>query len=250
MAHEVITVCLPPTDVEAIHDEVARAMAPFDMNGDHDPWQGQWDAWGLGRGKPFAVRPGAETDPRLIRVEDNAPAHSRRQPLPPSLCDGGPRRLLDLDTRRGLAAAKARDEWRTWHEFARAFPPARTMEELRREFNAAHGPGPDARFRGRFEEQEVIRAVEGQPHVLALAAGMWDPVAQFADPEDAHVRRARSLVNTTDHLLTLDGQWLEAGADVFTERPETYGDSYVEFADEYLLGLPDDCYLIRVRFHG
>ncbi|MFJ7066695.1 hypothetical protein [Streptomyces sp. NPDC101115] len=237
MSHELLTVCLPPMEVRAIPEGIGRAMAPFDMNGDHEPWQGEWDAWGIGGSAPFEVRPEAESDPRLIRVEDT-PGHSARPPLPPSLCDGGPRRLLDLDTRREAVAARAREDWRTWHDFARAFPPARTMNELRQEFCALHGAGPDDRFRGQFEEQEVIRAITESPAVLALTTGMYDPVQQFAEPEEVHVDRLRSRVNTTDALLTLDGRWLDTSAP-----------SYFAFADAYLLRVPEDCFLVRVRFH-
>ncbi|MGW6916909.1 hypothetical protein ACWGB8_24240 [Kitasatospora sp. NPDC054939] len=226
-------------------------MHPFGINGDHGPYQGEWDAWGIGLQRTFDVRPGAEADPRRIRVEDTAPSYLARPPLPPSLCDGGPRGLLDLDTRRDATAAEARDAWRAWHEYARPFPPARTMDELRREFSAVHGLGPNARFRGQFEEQEVIRAIQDTPRIRSLTATtMWDPIARFAEPEDVQVRRLCSYVNTTDHLLTLDGQWLDSGADVFVEQREPYGDSYVEYADEYLLQLPEDCFLVRVRFHG
>ncbi|MFJ9809270.1 hypothetical protein ACIRTB_13685 [Streptomyces sp. NPDC101158] len=249
MARELLTVCLPPMEVRAVPDAIARAMAPYDMNGDHVPYQGEWDAWSIGGSIPFAVRAGAEHDPRLIRVDD-APGPSARPQLPPSQCDGGPRALIDLETERAAVAGQARAEWRTWHAFARAYPPARTMDELRREFNAVHGLGPDSRFREQFEEQEVIKAIQHDPAVQALASGMFDPIRRFAEPEEVHVRRACSAVNPTHALLTLDGRWLDAASDILTGQGEIFGGSYNEFADAYLLGLPGECLVVRVRFHG
>ena len=247
MAIEMLTVCLPPTDVPAVHGAVDRAMAPFDMNGAAGSWQGEWDSWGIGGRSPFAVRPGAEYDPRLIRVE-HLPGPSAPPPLPPSLCDGGPRGLLDLDTERDTVAGRAREEWRTWHEYASSFPPARTMDDFRKEFNELYGMGPDARFRGLFEEQEVIRAIPGNPRVLALTTDTDDPVARFSGSEGGHVLQASTQVNTTDALLTLDGRWLDVSTDAWRDQSENHGKGYFGFADAYLLGLPGDCLLIRVRF--
>ncbi|GAA2709411.1 MULTISPECIES: hypothetical protein [Streptomyces] len=104
MAHEIVTVCLPPDAHHALHSAVEAALAPFDMNGDHEPYQGEWDLWWLGRpGEEFAVLPGHEDDPRLVRAPLDA--YGRPRHWTPGQCDGGPRRLLDF---AGMRARDAR----------------------------------------------------------------------------------------------------------------------------------------------
>ncbi|WP_327387829.1 hypothetical protein [Streptomyces sp. NBC_01207] len=251
MAYEPLTVCLPPTDVQQVREAVRRAMAPFDRMSEDVPWeQAEWDSWSLGTGRAsFAVRPGAESDPQLMRIVE-PPSHSARVPLPPSRCDGGPRRLLDLDTKRDAVAGRAHAEWRAWNDFARGFPPGRPMHELRWEYNAVHGLGPDDRFRGTYEQQDVIRAISANPEVAALVVDKGDPIRWFAEPEDDYVRRLSAEVNPSDALLTLDGRWLDISSDVYDEETKTDGSSYFEYADDYLRRVPDDCYLVRVRFHN
>ncbi|MEV4432174.1 hypothetical protein [Streptomyces sp. NPDC049585] len=96
MAHEMVTVCLPPDAHHDLHSAIEAALAPFDMNGDHEPYQGEWDLWWLGRpGEEFAVLPGHEDDPRLVRAPLDAYGNPRH--WAPGQCDGGPRGLLDLD---------------------------------------------------------------------------------------------------------------------------------------------------------
>lgn len=162
----------------------------------------------------------------------------------------GPRRLLDLDTKRDAVAGRAHAEWRAWNDFARGFPPGRPMHELRWEYNAVHGLGPDDRFRGTYEQQDVIRAISANPEVAALVVDKGDPIRWFAEPEDDYVRRLSAEVNPSDALLTLDGRWLDISSDVYDEETKTDGSSYFEYADDYLRRVPDDCYLVRVRFHN
>ncbi|MFD8968941.1 hypothetical protein ACFV0C_28815 [Streptomyces sp. NPDC059568] len=113
MAHEMVTVCLRPDAHHDLHAAIETAMAPFDMNGDHQPYQGEWDQWWLGRpGEEFDVLPGHEGDPRLVR----APLDSHGDPRHWALgqCDGGPRSLLDFNGMRTRAAqlAAALDHYR------------------------------------------------------------------------------------------------------------------------------------------
>ncbi|WP_329188421.1 hypothetical protein [Actinacidiphila glaucinigra] len=98
---------------------VAAAIAPYDRNSDIEPYQGEWDHWHLGGpGKEFTVLPGHEHDPRLIRE----PLTSRGEVRDwvPSLCDGGPRELLDFAAMRLHAATEAERRWRERDDFAAA----------------------------------------------------------------------------------------------------------------------------------
>ncbi|MFD9903653.1 hypothetical protein [Streptomyces sp. NPDC059063] len=40
MARELATVCLPPDAHQNLRAAIEEALAPFDMNGDHEPYQG------------------------------------------------------------------------------------------------------------------------------------------------------------------------------------------------------------------
>jgi len=103
MAHEMVTVCLPPDAHQDLQTAIELAMAPFDLNGDHEPYQGEWDQWWLGRpGEEFDVLPGHEDDPRLVRAPLDAYGDIRPWAL--GQCDGGPRGLLDFKGMRTRAA--------------------------------------------------------------------------------------------------------------------------------------------------
>ncbi|WP_431994859.1 hypothetical protein [Streptomyces griseoflavus] len=106
MANELLTVCLPPDAHQDLQAAIEAAMAPFDMNGDHEPYQGEWDQWWLGRpGEEFDVLPGHEADPRLVRSPRDAFGAPRH--WTPGQCDGGPRGLLDFQGMRTRAAQLA-----------------------------------------------------------------------------------------------------------------------------------------------
>ena len=107
MSNELVTVCLPPVAGSDLHAALAAALAPFDRNGNYEPYQGEWDQWRIGRpGSEFMVVPGREDDPRLIR--DRTPFRGEARDPDPRLCDGGPRELLDF------AAMRARADFDTW----------------------------------------------------------------------------------------------------------------------------------------
>ncbi|MGC9376185.1 hypothetical protein [Streptomyces sp. MH13] len=106
MAHEMITVCLPPDAHRSLRAAIDEAMAPFDLNGDHEPYRGEWDRWWLGRpGEEFDVLPGHQADPRLVRAPRDAYGEPRDGT--PGRCDGGPRGLLDFPGMRTRAARLA-----------------------------------------------------------------------------------------------------------------------------------------------
>ncbi|NIH78996.1 hypothetical protein [Amycolatopsis viridis] len=106
MAHELVTVCLPPDAHRDLRAALEEAMAPFDMNGDPAPREGEWDHWWIGRsGDVFDVHPGHEDDPRLVRALVDSFGEPRE--WVPGTCDGGPRGLLDFAGMRTRAARLA-----------------------------------------------------------------------------------------------------------------------------------------------
>lgn len=106
MAYEMVTLCLPSDSHQYLYAAIEEAMAPFDLSADHEPYQGEWDQWWLGRpGEEFDVLPGHEHDPRLIRAPRDASGSCR--PLAAGQCDGGPRGPLDFQGMRTRAADMA-----------------------------------------------------------------------------------------------------------------------------------------------
>lgn len=106
MAHEMVTVLLPPDAHKDLHGAIGEAMAPFDLNGHHLPYQGEWDQWWLGRpGEEFDVFPGHEADLRLARAPQDA--YGKPRHWMQGQCDGGPRGLLDFQGMRTRAAQLA-----------------------------------------------------------------------------------------------------------------------------------------------
>jgi hypothetical protein len=100
-----LTVCLPPTPTDAVRTALDAALRPFDHNLTDD-WNpaGEWDFWRVAAGEEwqFTVRPGYETDPRLIRTLGDDPG------LPALTCAGGPRGLLDFPATKAAAVARER----------------------------------------------------------------------------------------------------------------------------------------------
>lgn len=106
MAHELLTVCLSAEAQQDLHAAIEQALAPFDFNGDHEPYRGEWDSWRLGRpGEEFDVLPGHEEDPRLVRAPLDV--HGEPRQWRHGQCDGGPRSLLDFEGMRTRAAQLA-----------------------------------------------------------------------------------------------------------------------------------------------
>ncbi|MFF4895074.1 hypothetical protein [Streptomyces sp. NPDC001068] len=240
MAKERVTVCLPPCEPGDVFQAITAAMAPFDYN--RDPGVGDpdvetwWDYWQIdGGGCEFLVVPGHEDDPRLIRGAKTLSGEPRN--VPPGLCDGGPRALLDLETPRARAAAEARRAFEAWQDFAAAYPPARAAGE----FWARHFADPENYPRDRaledFRTQPAIAALLDNPELEDLVGDK--PVATLGGDLDALVRHTTDLVLSSNALLTLAGRWLDVAN---AERRQYFTD--------YLVGLPADAYAVRVLYHG
>lgn len=240
MAKERVTVCVPPCDPVDVVQAITAAMAPYDYNrgaGVGDPnvetW---WDYWQIdGRGCEFLVVPGHEDDPRLIRAAKALSGESRN--VPPALCDGGPRALLDLETPRARAAARARRAFEAWQEFASAHPPGRAFGT----FRARHLADPENYSQAQavedYRTQPVIAAFLDNPELEELVGG--DPIVRLSDDLEGRVRHAMDSALPSNALLTLDGRWLDiANAD----RRRYFND--------YLDVLPADAYAVRVLYHG
>jgi hypothetical protein len=240
MAKERVTVCVPPCDSGDVLGVIGAAMAPYDYNRDPVPGEPEvetwWDYWRIdGRGYEFQVVAGHEDDPRLIRGTETLSGEPRD--VPPSLCDGGPRGLLDLEAPRARAAVEARRAFEAWQAFASAYPPVRAMSY----FRARHFADPDGYSQAQAEEdygaQPAIVALDEAPDLLALVGG--DPVAHLGDDLETYVRETADEALPTHGLLTLEGRWLGIA-----------GPRLRRYFNEYLDALPADALVVRVLYHG
>ncbi|WP_051712033.1 hypothetical protein [Streptomyces sp. NRRL S-350] len=255
MTRDLITVCLPPTGPAEVPAALAAAMAPFWYDAQPLPdgtVQGEWDWWHIFGGDDdngFAVRPGYEDDPRLVRNPLWSDG-SARKPQPASRCDGGPRGLLALDADRAPVAAQAGADWDGWAEFSARFEPALSQRAMAE----AEPAGPDSGRRAfaAFHDQPVIRALTAWRASDPQApkwTGVPDPVAHFTCERDRFIRQRASRVVPTNVLLTLDGEWLD-GTHTAIEPGALVGHAYFDYADRYLDTLAEDALLIRLRFHS
>lgn len=126
MAGWSMTVCLPGHARDWVRAAVAEAMAPFDRMGEAEGELGLWEGCsirgGIQAGEGFRVKPGRETDPRLVR-EGPWPDGVPVTPLP-GMCAGGPRELLALEETRAAGEELAGRAWDLWHDLARRHPSA------------------------------------------------------------------------------------------------------------------------------
>ncbi|MER5883752.1 hypothetical protein ABT160_07975 [Streptomyces sp. NPDC001941] len=246
MAKQHVTVCLAPCEPADLLRAIGEAMAPFDMNQDDIDLaerHGRWDYWYVsGVGREFAVRPGHEHDPGLVRTEDWLDGmglvpwtEDDAERAPDRHCYGGPKELLDLGREREEAAARAEREWRAWHELAAAHPAPLPFST----FSARTERDPDAypwdRAVADYDAQPLRAALEAHPDVDSFGD---DPYATFGADLDAYVERRVIRVLPTAALLTLDGRWAEGA-----------GDDYYRWATHYLDALPPSSMIVRVHHH-
>ncbi|MEU8005085.1 hypothetical protein AB0B66_28350 [Catellatospora sp. NPDC049111] len=237
MSKATVTACLNLLESREVTAAIADALAPFDLA--EDPESGRWDSWTMSDSL-FLVAAGNENDRRLVRIDTDDP----------SRCEGGPKVLLDLDTGRAAAADAAAREWDAWAELAAAHPPALPLSDFLIPFWADPGPQTIARARHAHADQPVMRAFRAR---LNLPDGtIWqeenDPIMRYATPREDFVRIRAARVIPTGALLTAEGEWVD---------DESFGDlddwrrvdRYYTFADDYLRGLGDDVWLIRVLIH-
>ncbi|MFF4734219.1 hypothetical protein ACFY3M_55700 [Streptomyces mirabilis] len=240
MAKERVTVCVPRCAPGDVSQAVGAAMAPYDYNRDAGPGvpdvETWWDYWRIdGRGCEFPVVPGHEADPRLIRGSKALSGEPRN--VPPSLCDGGPRALLDLERPRAQAAAEVRRAFEAWQAFASGYPPVRDIDDFWARYVADPEGYPQTQALEDFHTQPVIAALLDHPELEDLVGG--NPVARFGHDLDTLVREAADDALPGHALLTLDGRWLTIAG---TERRRYF--------NAYLDALPADAYVVRVMYHG
>ncbi|MFJ9690663.1 hypothetical protein [Kitasatospora sp. NPDC101183] len=251
MSKGLLTVCLPPTPPDEVEAAIAAAMAPYDYaeQTGGSAWQGEWDSWhiyGGYDGDGFLVSPANEADPRLI-FHPTGPRGITRQRTP-SRWDGGPRALLDFHAARAPVATRAAERWQEWHTFAARFPPALPFEDFIARARQDLVAYPVAQARDDYYEQPLIKEANESHEVCRLSPLLSDPIDYFGDDQAKFVRSETERVIPTNHLLLLDGRWIDGTLEDWGRDLGESGD-YHRFANEYLETLPGDCLVIRLSFH-
>ena len=242
MSSELVTVCLDGVDGQDYAGALAAALARYDEDSDDQRWTSQWRVFADDGGLPLAV--GHAEDARVLSVN--------------GMCAGAPRGLLDLDGAWAAAAASAGRLWDAWHEFAAAYPKARSLEDLYTE-SAADPVGYDSqRASDDYAAQPVVLAApflaDGTAPTPAPPSLERDPVGWFGLTRDEYAKRRAARALPTDGLLTREGDWLDPdqlfyGASPAEEMINDFRDrqAYFARADAYLRGLPPECFVVRVR---
>ncbi|MFJ4340781.1 hypothetical protein [Streptomyces sp. NPDC088915] len=208
-------------------------MAPYRYERDDAPpdWEGEWDHWYVsGAGCEFPVVAGHEGDPRLVREELELSSGPRV--LPPGLCDGGPRRLLDLDAARRPVAEQAERNWADWRELTAGHPAAQPYRVFRDRW-----PADPMKAWAEHDAQPVIEALHERTELWDRVGS--DPLDLLGTDHASYVAREVAEALPTAALLTLDGAWIGIAGD---ERRQWFND--------YLDGLAPDTMVVRVLYHG
>ncbi|MFC4518296.1 hypothetical protein [Streptomyces ehimensis] len=255
MTKEIVTVCLPASPFGGWEEALKAAMEPFDMNRADPPGEGrpngEWDWYHVYGGDGeigLPVRPGHESDPRIV----HNPVFSNGQPRAHRTmhCDGGPRRLLDFETVRSVKAAEAGRRWDAMSRFAAPYAPARPFGHFRRKFQENPEDYPWTQARADYLEQPLLQALTQAPPDSPILQERGGAADCIGTTRDEYVRREVSGVIPTNMLLTLDGVWIDGTLDPVHHPDLPRGEHYLLFADEYLMSLDGDTFVIRVRFHS
>lgn len=170
-------------------------------------------------------------------------------------CDGGPRGLLDFDAMRDHAAAKADAEYDVWDQFWTGLPaevrePAKPWSHFRTIMQAEGRRGEDAKvLRDAYHAQPWLRAARQHPKLDAV----WDcPLDRYGIGREAFVANARADALPGWALLTLDGEWIEAGKMGWwgmSDSTDDSGAAYREAANRYLDELDPEALIVTVDVH-
>jgi hypothetical protein len=239
------TVCLPVLDRDDVLPALRAALAPYDNAGVDAMRNGKWDWWHLysPAGAEFVVRPECDDDPRL--VHNDAYVDGRPRARTPLRCDGGPKRLLDLEAIRGRARAAAQSRWNAFAALTVLHPPAESLSQL----IARHRDDPDPVTAAKVDHlaqplmQDIAQRALSQtdPH-FGMAFLTHDPIEHFGQDRDAYIRREEAEALLTHALITTDGRWIDEDDDDTTEP-------FAILMDNHIMTIDGDAYILRVLCH-
>lgn len=220
-------------------DGRAYTWSTYSKNSKWDWWLvgGRWTGW-------FHLRPEYTGHSEIV---DGEPGTGTQQNLNPAKCDGGPKRILDLDATRKMAQAEELIRHVEFCKLVEGTPEA----VLWSEFIERHKADEDG-----YPIEQARNDYHAQPRVVALKGTDFqyynDPFERFGRPREEVLARAAVRAVPGFATLTLDGQWREPGEmgwfGMSDDTPESQ-DAYYAWANEYVDGLDEEIVLVLVDVH-
>lgn len=237
-------------DYERLHfdDETGRAYTWSRYNPDS-----KWDWWCIGGRWRNSLHAKAGVQPSMLVLSD---PHYTEQYLQPGdevqkwgpnkgmRCDGGPKGLLDFESMRAEAEAKANERYDRWLKVTDGTPYAE----------------PWSHFYGLFQLGELTidqarNLYRGQPRIEAMGKAKdleWLDNEDFQVGREEYVATARRDAVPGYALITLDRQWMAPGHmgwfGVSSDGPGER-EAYNVEANRYLDELADDVLIVQIDCH-
>jgi hypothetical protein len=211
----------------------------------------KWDWYAVGGRwhNALRVKPAYVGDPAV--VGGTRSWVSSEEPDTEFTCDGAPKKMLDFDGMRALAAAKADERYDRYHAIVAGTPEAKPWSYYYGQVEAAT-----------ITMEEARQLFREQPRVAALSNSgeqnndfrfyPTDSIENYERPRDVVIAEAINQAIPMYALLDLGGVWHEPGKmgwfGLSTDTPETKADHY-RMANEYIDGLDDEIVLVLVDVH-
>lgn len=206
--------------------------------------ESKWDWWVIGGrwSDHFKIK---EFQPGLIFGNFRG---TFGKPKTRGTCDGGPKRLLDLEAMRDKAATDANELYDEWEKLVAKWGPPTPWAELRDRATVAEEFDINE-ARRRYNEQPLVREAEQ----LHLTGFLDDPVeVKFGTTREEYVQQARMAAVPGYAYIDLDGEWHSPGRmgwfGASTDGPGEREAHKVE-ANAYIDSLDPDTVLVFLDFH-
>jgi hypothetical protein len=214
--------------------------------------QSKWDWWKVGGRWPALMRVSAayDGDPGIVRGELSwgADDMDKLRAGGPLNCDGGPKRILDLELTRGTAAARKSEAFDEFHALIKDVEAPKPWSHYLERHKADEDGYPIEQARSDFHHQPAVLALGGSEFRFYAA----EAIAMYCRPREVVLAEARTQAIPGYALLTLDGAWWEPGEmgmfAASTDTPESKAE-YLRRANAYVDALSDDIILINVDVH-
>lgn len=274
MSHYRVLVTLKPG--QSLED----ALAPFDENLEVEPYReyeegepgeqwyldddgrayrmstrnprSKWDWWKVGGRWPSLMRVSAahDGDAAIVRGELSwgATDIDKLRSGEPLACDGGPKRILDLELTRLTAAARKAEAFDEFHALIKDVEQPKAWSHYLDEHKRAEQAYPIEWARRDFHEQPAVLAL-GESDFRYYAA---DAVATYCRPRDVVLAEAREQAVPGYALLTCEGEWWEPGEMgpfALSSHTDEAKAEYFRRANAYVEALSEDAVLINVDIH-
>lgn len=191
---------------EMLLDEDGRAYRMSTNN-----QRAKWDWWKVGGRWPALLRVSASHDGAagIVRGELSwgADEMDKLRSENPLTCDGGPKRILDLELTRGTAAARKAVAFDEFHALIKDAPAPKPWSDFLEMHKADEDAYPIERARSDFHHQPAVLAL-GESEFRFYAS---EAVAMYCRPREDVIADARIQAVPGFALLTVEGEWWEPG---------------------------------------